>query len=126
MPERWEVPGGACDEEDETILHAAVRELWEETGLKAKGFRSQVGEGEDFTSRSGKRIRRVVFVVDVEWEESGEEVRLDPKEHQNFVWASRREIEMGRMADGGEEELVFTTEELRQVVLASFSSRANS
>src|SRR4051812_17959118 len=33
MPLRWEVPGGACDLEDETILHSVARELWEESGL---------------------------------------------------------------------------------------------
>jgi hypothetical protein len=28
MPNRWEIPGGGVDAEDETILHGAVRELW--------------------------------------------------------------------------------------------------
>src|ERR1700733_11374825 len=34
-PLKWETPGGACDEEDRTILHATSRELWEEAGLSA-------------------------------------------------------------------------------------------
>ncbi|KAI8948254.1 NUDIX hydrolase domain-like protein [Xylaria longipes] len=35
-PLRWEVPGGAIDAEDESILHGLARELWEETGLRAR------------------------------------------------------------------------------------------
>lgn len=34
-PNKWEPPGGACDDDDESILHAATRELWEEAGLQS-------------------------------------------------------------------------------------------
>jgi len=33
MPLRWETPGGGCDPDDDTILHACLRELREEAGL---------------------------------------------------------------------------------------------
>lgn len=36
-PLRWEIPGGAVDAEDESLLHGLARELWEETGLRARG-----------------------------------------------------------------------------------------
>lgn len=35
-PLLWEVPGGAIDAEDESVLHGLARELWEETGLRAR------------------------------------------------------------------------------------------
>ena len=47
MPNRWEGPGGACDDEDPTILHGAARELWEEVGLVAKRFTPLVTDGPD-------------------------------------------------------------------------------
>ncbi len=47
VPLRWEVPGGACEPASgETVLGAAVRELWEETGLRARRFRRVVAEHE--------------------------------------------------------------------------------
>jgi 8-oxo-dGTP pyrophosphatase MutT (NUDIX family) len=36
LPLLWEVPGGALDPEDPTVLHGAARELWEEAGLATK------------------------------------------------------------------------------------------
>jgi 8-oxo-dGTP pyrophosphatase MutT (NUDIX family) len=36
MPNRWEVPGGACDLEDPSIFHSLAREVREETGLTVK------------------------------------------------------------------------------------------
>src|SRR5690606_4068370 len=46
MPNRWETPGGAADPEDATLFEAAARELWEETGLRAKRVVGLVTEGE--------------------------------------------------------------------------------
>jgi 8-oxo-dGTP pyrophosphatase MutT (NUDIX family) len=36
MPNRWEIPGGACDLEDRSIFHSLAREVQEETGLTVK------------------------------------------------------------------------------------------
>lgn len=34
---KWELPGGSAEPvKDKTLLHTAVRELWEETGLVAR------------------------------------------------------------------------------------------
>ena len=35
FPGAWVLPGGSVDREDESVVHAALRELEEETGLKA-------------------------------------------------------------------------------------------
>lgn len=45
MPNLWEIPGGACDETDKSILHGAARELWEEAGLAAASILPLVGDG---------------------------------------------------------------------------------
>ncbi|EXJ83691.1 hypothetical protein A1O1_07315 [Capronia coronata CBS 617.96] len=68
MPHRWEVPGGGCDLEDPTILHAVAREVWEETGLVAARIGPLVGpkDGQVFLTRSGKVVCKFHFVVEVE------------------------------------------------------------
>ncbi|KAF2213481.1 hypothetical protein CERZMDRAFT_90461 [Cercospora zeae-maydis SCOH1-5] len=119
MPGRWEIPGGACDGGDASILHAAARELWEETGLKAVRIGPQVGEGEFFTSQSGKNICKFTFIVEVELGDKGRPaVKLDPEEHQQYVWATQREVEARSC---GSMLLQFTTPDLETAVLASFS-----
>ena len=35
QPLLWELPGGRCESRDETVIGAAARELWEESGLVA-------------------------------------------------------------------------------------------
>jgi 8-oxo-dGTP pyrophosphatase MutT (NUDIX family) len=60
-PNKWEPPGGACDDEDASILHGAARELWEETGLQAKKFVGAVGEPYVFSLRSGRVVSRFYF-----------------------------------------------------------------
>ncbi|KAH9824545.1 NUDIX domain [Teratosphaeria destructans] len=119
MPNLWEVPGGACDDSDPTILHGAARELFEETGLRVQHFVALVGEPQVFTTGSGKRICKFLFLVEVEDERKGGmgKVRLDEREHQAFVWASEGEVREGRV---GEVLLRFTSREMEEVVLGCF------
>src|SRR5947209_1199950 len=49
MPNRWEIPGGGCDDEDESILYSVARELWEEAGLRAKSISRPVGKAHFFS-----------------------------------------------------------------------------
>lgn len=118
MPHQWEVPGGACDDEDETILHAAARELWEEAGLKATNIREAVGNPHVFVTGSGKPICKVNFVVQVKRDAEGLlEPKLDPKEHEQFVWASEAEVRSRKV---GDIELDFTSDQLQDAVLRTF------
>lgn len=116
-PNRWEPPGGGCDDEDETILHGAARELWEEAGLQASRIDGPIGD-HCFTSRSGKRICQFNFVVPaVVGSRAPPDVKLDPKEHQQFIWATNDEI-IAMNSNGM--ELDFTSEEVQRIVLLAF------
>lgn len=121
MPNRWEIPGGACDEEDPSILHGVARELSEETGLTAVRIGSEVGSGHSFLTRSGRLVRKVNFLVECEseGEDGALEVRLDPREHQRYVWATEEDVRVGRV---GDVVLRFTTREQEDVVLEGFRS----
>ncbi|EON66078.1 hypothetical protein W97_05321 [Coniosporium apollinis CBS 100218] len=110
-PNRWEVPGGSCDLEDETVLHAVARELFEETGLRATRIVRQVGDGVSFqTGRpsSVKNWLKLSFEVEVASGDlngqadaegkfsnqayQGFPVKLDPAEHQRFIWVKEEEL----------------------------------
>lgn len=129
MPGKWEIPGGAVDD-GELVLQAVARELWEEAGLHASKFISAVGKPWSFFTRNRKRIFKFNFVVQCEetlkWGDNravGErdvEVKLDPEEHQDWVWANRTEVENGVV---GARELKITTPEQRQVIFDAFALR---
>jgi len=97
------VPGGAVEASDASLLHGAARELWEETGLVVRGVRRAVpagpagGHAVFFTLQGGTRVCRFTFEVDVA--AAAAEVRLNPEEHDGFVWASEDECRAG-MAGG--------------------------
>jgi 8-oxo-dGTP pyrophosphatase MutT (NUDIX family) len=86
-----EIPGGKVDDTDETLLHAAVRELKEETGLTATRVRQKVA---DFTFSDGRPGRppvtwlKLIFEMEVE----DMNVFLDPVEHQRYLFASEEEV----------------------------------
>lgn len=122
MPGRWEVPGGGCDDDDESILHGVARELWEETGLSAAKIGPLVGKPHCFASRSGKQVCKFNFSVEAEQTTEGRlEVKLNPVEHQKFVWASEEEV---RAREVGDVELEFTTRDLEDAVLEAFRLRS--
>ena len=121
MPNRWEVPGGACDEDDPTILHGAARELWEEAGLVAKRFTHLVTDSPDPeieqvfpNSTRTKTWCRFTFHVEVE---NCDTVKVDPDEHQDFVWASEEEVRQQKI---GERELAITHDGVVRLILGVF------
>lgn len=126
MPNLWETPGGACDSDDPSIIHAVARELWEESGLIAKSVGPMVGIGYSFRTRSGNMVRKLNFIVAVQRQE-GEDwsenphVRTRPEEHQNFVWATEVEVRKGKV---GDLEIPFTGAEQKTVLLEAFAELA--
>jgi 8-oxo-dGTP pyrophosphatase MutT (NUDIX family) len=127
MPSLWECPGGACDAEDESILHAAAREVWEETGLHVKRFNRQVGTGNEFMNRRGMRIFKVAFEVQVEEVDTAEAtgletvaVKLDPNEHQNWIWVSEEDCIAGK---SGNVKIPFTNINQQRRILLGFEER---
>ena len=117
MPGRWEIPGGGVDDDDESILHAVARELWEEAALTAVSIGPLVGNPHFFESRRGKRICKFNFLVETKSGERTMDVKLDPKEHQRFVWASEGEVRARKV---GDLEIEFTMKDLEVTVLEAF------
>ncbi|KAH8662741.1 NUDIX hydrolase domain-like protein [Ilyonectria robusta] len=103
MPHTWEVPGGAVDKGDPTILHACARELWEEAGLKVRRINHVILDGAKgkpgatFMNSTGKS-RYCKFSFQVEVDDTGI-VKLDPNEHQAFLWATEEEVKTQEVGD---------------------------
>jgi len=65
----WEIPGGAAEPSDPTILHSVAREVFEETGLRLMRFVRQIGDGEEFRVSPKEKPRRCLklsFEIHVE------------------------------------------------------------
>ncbi|KAI8667335.1 hypothetical protein LRP88_00911 [Fusarium phalaenopsidis] len=136
-PLQWEIPGGCVDDEDVNIVAAAVRELWEETGLRAKLVKApvrlvpadQAGELpvdvlETKLEMIGDfmifRVKEVVWGKLAVWidVESYDDVKICDDEHVEFAWVTEQEARERRFIDG--RELDFTSEGVRRNVLEGF------
>lgn len=128
LDNKWDFPGGGIEfgipspsstsppistydppaegEADGSIIHAAVREVHEETGLHATNVAAYIGADSWVTgsssSKSGKKtVVKFYFLVEVqefegatsgdEWEKVA--VKLMAEEHTEFVWAKEDEVE---------------------------------
>jgi 8-oxo-dGTP pyrophosphatase MutT (NUDIX family) len=122
MPLKWETPGGAVDAEDESILHAAARELLEETGLVATRIVELVGGMQEFVTRKGLKVGKMYFLVevDVNHERHGNneiKVRMDPNEHVQHVWASEEEARAKKV---GDVVLEYTTDAQEEAIYEAY------
>ncbi|KAF2275595.1 uncharacterized protein EI97DRAFT_419900 [Westerdykella ornata] len=116
FPNFWEIPGGKVDDTDETILHAVVREVKEETGLQVTRIVRKVAEfGWDEPSQAWWKL---IFEVQVE---SLDNVVLDPIEHQAYVFATEQEIVEEQVAGGP--ALSWVSPPNKDVKLAAFRLR---
>ncbi|KIW18165.1 hypothetical protein PV08_02453 [Exophiala spinifera] len=120
-PNRWEVPGGAADFEDPSILHSVARELWEETGLTAETIGPQVSDEVVFLTRSGKMVCKFHFLVEAKRNSTGAlNVMLDPKEHQNYLWVTEEQVRARRVDD---RDLKFTSKDQEAAIIEGFEVR---
>lgn len=137
-PLQWEVPGGCVDDDDADVVAAAVRELWEETGLRARAVKAPVGllpteehvdvvdvsEADLQTAVGGNlvvfRVGEVVWGKLTVWVdvESCDAVRICDDEHVEFAWVTEQEARERRFGDG--RMLDFTSEGVRRNVLEGF------
>ncbi|EHA48561.1 hypothetical protein MGG_00836 [Pyricularia oryzae 70-15] len=115
MPNLWETPGGMAEaDRDRTVLDAAVRELHEESGLETAHVRRLIDLYE-FKASDGRMFHKLTFEVEVRGDggNRGQEgsaaccprVKLDPEEHQDFVWVTEQEYRAGW---AGERRLAIT------------------
>ncbi|KAM0283500.1 hypothetical protein ACHAQH_002451 [Verticillium albo-atrum] len=124
LPSRWELPGGSADPVlDASLTAAAARELHEETALRACHVASFLGSYSWLDA--GRTWAKHSFVVEVEGGdgETPPPVKLDPQEHQDYIWAAEEEI----MADlAGGRKLVWTSEDQKGDVLRAFEMARGS
>lgn len=124
-PNVWEPPGGSVEPTDLTVLHGLVREVWEETGLRVKNIVQQIwhADGSDqagdmkFSGRRGEKWCKLNYLVEclTEKDINGEvnvdyRVVLDDKEHQDWAWFTREEME----------KVNFISEEGREVARSAY------
>ena len=123
------------DDTDETILHAAARELKEETGLTAIRAVRKVTQI-TFSTGGGDRERTWLKVCTVQsvrlWTvltafqlifqfevDNPDAVVLDPLEHQRFLWASEEEV-VNDLVKEGSTSLEYISQENKAVKLEAF------
>lgn len=127
FPLKWELPGGSVDPDDASVIAGAVRELREETGLRATGVRRWIGNRE-FPEGDGVRWwRQGIFEVVVDGELGGKDeagypvVRLDPAEHVDYRWVTAEDVKEGKC---GEIVLEYTDPAWQQLLLRALELHA--
>ncbi|EWG49655.1 hypothetical protein FVEG_09126 [Fusarium verticillioides 7600] len=134
-PLLWEVPGGCVDDSDHGLVAAAVRELWEEAGLRAKAVKAVVGIAPITEPMPDDPLEKDLEVLydmlvfrahDGVWGkltvwvevESCDEVKIDENEHVEFAWVTEEEALQNRFKDG--KKLEFVSEGVKRNVLEGF------
>jgi 8-oxo-dGTP pyrophosphatase MutT (NUDIX family) len=109
------------DDTDETILHGAVRELKEETGLEATRIVRKVGEFSfgDRKRSDGSKPKWVKHIFEMDVKDLAT-VEVDPVEHQAYLFASEEEVMEERV---GDVELKYITPDNKAIKLDAFAHR---
>lgn len=97
-PNFYEAFGGKCDPK-ETVLDSLIREFWEETKLEISVIHGEVPEVDVFCTPKSKRwIAQIHFLVSAKPScGKGFCIKLDPKEHQSFIWAIGKLAALGTL-----------------------------
>ncbi|KAF2684532.1 hypothetical protein K458DRAFT_418096 [Lentithecium fluviatile CBS 122367] len=120
FPDFWEIPGGKVDDTDETLLHGAVRELKEETGLEATRIVRKVSEfWFDDRKVDGRVPRWVKHIFEMEVKDLGS-IKVDPVEHQAYLFASEEDVIKEK---AGDVELKYITPDNKVIKLEAFRHR---
>jgi 8-oxo-dGTP pyrophosphatase MutT (NUDIX family) len=125
MPNLWEIPGGACDFTDESILHGMAREVFEEAGLKVNALKHLVVPSDGHvvfrSSTRGLLWCKYTFEVEVECTEA---VKLDPDEHQDYLWVTEEDCRNYRVErESAGVGFKFTTPAQEATILEGFRLR---
>ncbi len=90
----------------------------EEAGLQAVHIGGPIGDPYFFTLDDGKKVCQFNFAVHLGTDSAvSSAVKLNPEEHQRFVWATESEVR-AKKADGI--DLDFTRREVECTVLLAF------
>jgi 8-oxo-dGTP pyrophosphatase MutT (NUDIX family) len=115
-----EIPGGKVDKTDQTILHAAARELKEEAGLDTTRILKKVTQFtflDEIPGRPTTTWLKLVFEVEVQ---NADNVVLDPVEHQKSLYASEAEVVNDMV---GDVKLTYISLANKEVKLEAFRQR---
>ncbi|KAH9885656.1 NUDIX hydrolase domain-like protein [Xylariomycetidae sp. FL2044] len=121
-PNKWEIPGGSCEKFDANVLDSTARELYEETHLN-NGVITACGTEHRFcrTIREPLPAVKYTFIVKVA---ELDDIRLNPREHQDFTWASRADVEEALDQHiSTSERQIFTSEQQVWEILQAFDVR---
>lgn len=107
---RWGVPAGKL-EKGETARQAAVRELYEETGISVAKNQAQA-LGSLYIQKPHINYVYHLFQIHLK---TAPEVRLSA-EHDTYLWASKEDLERQPLMAGAEDALSYYTQTRRNLI----------
>ena len=95
LPNYWDIPGGTV-QDSEDPAEGAIRELYEETKIKAHKF-CLLHYTSNIDRDKSKQFVRLIFIGNVK----SNKVILNKKDHEDYCWIklNKKEISKYRMVD---------------------------